>query len=861
MKSKTTVGLYVLLFVVAAFSMGYYIAGTLALWQEFFHSSRYAAAPFDLGDDGQILRHLHKEATDAGLADGDFLLALNQVPFTGEAQLHNALRETNPGNTIAVSVRGSSGKLREAQVRLEPRKGPGWSIGGYIAFLAPILGVPLLGLLIGYWIVAVRPHDLNAWLVLLLLSFPETAFGNLDWSFWGEPWYILLGLWNAVVQEFVFPALLWFGFLFPERWRVDFRLPWIKYAVLAASCCAFVLELGFLGANHFYVQAIHPLSRVQTWTDRGDATLSVICILLFLAAMFDKLRSSSTADARRRLRVLAIGSGLSLGPLVVVFTVLPWFGIDTHHGKVFLAAVPAISLFSLTLAYVLIVQRAMDVSVLLRMGTKYLLARATVLTAEVAVVAFLILRLIVPMIERKERPFLNFLLLALCVAALFQVFILRGSVTQRFQRWLDRKFFREAYNSEVLLSELSEQVRRLTDKNALFEIILQRISEVLHVSQISILLRGSNVFHLQQALGIDFGSPVALREDSATIQNLARTNQPATLYRDRPEEWFEDAGTEEKAVLREINAELLLPMSGRADLLGLIALGPKKSEEPYTPTDLRMLQSVAVQTGLTLEVAELVRTLADQAAHRERMNREIEIAREVQQRLFPQSIPCIPGVDLAGRCRPALEVGGDYYDLIEMEGGHLGFAIGDVSGKGISAALIMASLRASLRGLIIDDPGDLARMMQKVSQLVYEASSSSRYATFFFATLNPRTREFRYVNAGHNPPVLVKQASGALLRLEDGGPVVGMLPFANYEAQSVTLEPGDLLIAYTDGISEAMTADDEEWGETRMLAAVPPQPSVPAVDILDEIFLAADAFTAGAEQHDDMTLLVMKVKT
>ena len=296
-------------------------------------------------------------------------------------------------------------------------------------------------------------------------------------------------------------------------------------------------------------------------------------------------------------------------------------------------------------------------------------------------------------------------------------------------------------------------------------------------------------------------------------------------------------------------------------LLGLIALGPKKSEEPYTPTDLRMLQSVAVQTGLTLEVAELVRTLADQAAHRERMDREIEIAREVQQRLFPQDIPCIPGVDLAGRCRPALEVGGDYYDLIEMEAGHLGFAIGDVSGKGISAALIMASLRASLRGLILDDPGDLARMMQKVSHLVYEASSSSRYATFFFATLNPRTREFRYVNAGHNPPVLVKQASGTLQRLEDGGPVVGMLPFADYEAQSVTLEPGDLLIAYTDGISEAMTAADEEWGESRMLAAIPPQSSASALEVLNGIFLAADAFTAGAEQHDDMTLLVMRVKT
>jgi hypothetical protein len=124
MKSKTTVALYALLFLVAASSMGYYIAGAVALLQEFFHASRYADAPFDLGDDGQTLRHLHKEASNAGLADGDFLLALNQAPFTGEAQLHNVVRETNPGNTIGVSVRGSSGTVREAQVRLVPREAP-----------------------------------------------------------------------------------------------------------------------------------------------------------------------------------------------------------------------------------------------------------------------------------------------------------------------------------------------------------------------------------------------------------------------------------------------------------------------------------------------------------------------------------------------------------------------------------------------------------------------------------------------------------------------------------------------------------------------------------------------------------------
>ena len=393
----------------------------------------------------------------------------------------------------------------------------------------------------------------------------------------------------------------------------------------------------------------------------------------------------------------------------------------------------------------------------------------------------------------------------------------------------------------------------------MIDTVLQRISEVLHVSQISILLRSSHVFHLQHAVGMEAIAPVMLSETSATVQNLLRTNQPATVYRDRPEDWFIGAGAEEQETLRSLHAELLLPLPGRSRLMGLMALGAKRSEEPYTPTDLRTLQSVAAQTGLSLEVTELVQSLAQEEAARQRMSREMEIAREVQERLFPQQIPQIAGISVAGACRPASEVGGDYYDPFQLDDGHLGFAIGDVSGKGISAALIMASLRASLRGLMLDDPGDLARMMSKVNRLVYEASSSNRYATFFFATYNAATRELRYVNAGHNPPVVVRPATKSFQMLEACGPVVGLLESAEYCAQALVLEQGDLLVGYTDGISEAMTHEDEEWGEERMLAAALRCSSDAASHIVTELFQAADTFTAGARQHDDMTLLVMKV--
>jgi sigma-B regulation protein RsbU (phosphoserine phosphatase) len=172
----------------------------------------------------------------------------------------------------------------------------------------------------------------------------------------------------------------------------------------------------------------------------------------------------------------------------------------------------------------------------------------------------------------------------------------------------------------------------------------------------------------------------------------------------------------------------------------------------------------------------------------------------------------------------------------------------------------MASLRASLRGITIDGSGDLAKMMGRINGLVYESSASNRYATFFFATLDPITRELRYVNAGHNAPMLVRGASGDVVRLEAGGTPVGLLPSASYEAQSVTLELGDLLLCYTDGVSEAMNLGDEEWGEERMLEAVKTKAGASSDDVLREVFRAADQFTGEAPQHDDMTLLIARVK-
>ncbi len=272
------------------------------------------------------------------------------------------------------------------------------------------------------------------------------------------------------------------------------------------------------------------------------------------------------------------------------------------------------------------------------------------------------------------------------------------------------------------------------------------------------------------------------------------------------------------------------------------------------------MQSVASQTAFAIENSKLTEKLASEAAEREVVQRELAIARDVQQRLFPQEQPKIPGVVYAAACRPAREVGGDYYDYFKLPGGSLGIAIGDVSGKGIPASLLMASLQAALRGQTMGDAPSVDCIMANVNQLLWATSPANKYATFFYAQYEPRSRSLTYANGGHNAPFWFRR-SGEMVRLEAGGAPVGLFEKSQYACEQIRIDADDLLVLYTDGMSEAMNADDEEWGEDRIVELLQNKINCDPGQILSEVFSGADAFAAGAPQHDDMTAMVFAFRS
>jgi len=849
-----------LFFLYVVISFTYQVVGSVSLTVSYLDLRRQAREPFAIAFEEPVITDVRDEAKSAGLAVGDKVESIDGIPYHGRALWQRIGWYAHPGDLQQVGVRRKDGTHSTVLFRLANDRGTEVHIGeaAFVTFLHII--VPLFCLALGYWVVLVRPDNPNAWFILILLSIPEAYISTPTYDWWPGVWLPLRLAWHIILQVLAPGALLWFGLLFPERSRIDIRLPWLKWVIASLLAAGIIAALVTDYSVWYDLDLIPNLGTIDEVNDRVLNWVTTFCVIFYWIAIFHKLHTTWAPDAKRRLRVLCAGSILGLGSILIIWGALPSFGIADPGRIEWLGYLSAVLMlvFPLSLAYVVLVQRAMDLHVLLRMGTKYALARGAIWILRGA----LMLGIAVSFWQTACQPKLDSAAIMRLALLVVPLFVISPRVFGFISTWIDRRFFREAYKIDMILDQLSEQVRNFTETCPLVETVSRCISEALHVPQIVVLLRSGEAFQVRYAVGIAAAGTLLLPEQSSTVEHIRRTKRPTLLYGNPTQEWFAEADEQEKRALREMRAELLLALPGRQHLMGIMALGRKKSEEPYSPSDLRLLQSVAAQAGLGLEVSELAHSLANEAAQRARVTHEIEIAQEVQERLFPQRVPAIPGLSLAGACRSARGVGGDYYDFIELADGRLGLAIGDVSGKGVSAALLMASLRACLRTMTLAGQTDLAELMKRMNQLVYESSALNRYATFLFSIYDPSTRKLRYVNAGHNPPFLLRNLGNGdrnPIRLDTGGPVIGLLPKVSYQEASLVLQPGDLLLAYTDGICEAMTENDEEWGEERMLLAAEASPECTAEEILHRIFVAADRFTGPAPQHDDMTLVVLKL--
>jgi len=854
--SRRPIFRYVLLAVLFALTSGLEVRSAITA----LHHATIDIAKLVLAGDA-TLYFVDAKAAAAGLREGDILVAINHRPYTGSLVYWEALAQATPGSTLLMTVRSPHANAQNRSIALSVTRGTHF-LSSKLATLGLGVALPAFCIALGFWVVLARPRDLSAWLLLgLLLSLIQFFSVPPQMQSWSP------GMLKAAVAYYLLLASAWpafmflFGFFFPQplpffdrpgRWRK--WLPWL--VVIPYEICVVAGVAVNVGGLTDYA-SVATLDRALRRIEGPFALYELGLVGAFFAFIFTKSAIAISADAKRRLRLLYWGATIALTPLLL-FGLIEWTKHTIDFPDWFVSFVFLMFLlFPLTLAYVIVVQRAMDVRVVLRQGLQYALARNGVRVLQVLAVVLVTLTAVALIGQRHDRP-QKLIVIALGLLAVFTI----RRLSDKIGAWIDRRFFREAYDAEQVLSELSDSVRSMIETRSLIKTVAERISETLHIPRVAVLLGGGGPYRPAYALGYGSAPDIVFLPGAGTVKVLARQKEPARVYLDDPHSWLyrePEVTEEDRSKLTQLDAELLLPLSTRDKLLGFISLGPKLSDEPYSRTDLRLLKSVAAQTGLALENAQLISEIADEVAQRERLNSEVQIARDVQERLFPQTLPAIAGLAYAGTCRSALGVGGDYYDFLALPGGKLGLAIGDVSGKGIAAALTMASLQASLRSEATRAPADLAVLMGNVNRLLKEALASNRYATFFYGQYDPATRELRYVNAGHNPPMLFHAGNGScrVSRLEACGTVVGLLDNATYQQAKLTLSTGDVLVAFTDGISEAMNDANEEWGEEELIDTVEGCVGLPPQEMISCIMRAADEFAAGARQNDDMTLVVL----
>lgn len=275
---------------------------------------------------------------------------------------------------------------------------------------------------------------------------------------------------------------------------------------------------------------------------------------------------------------------------------------------------------------------------------------------------------------------------------------------------------------------------------------------------------------------------------------------------------------------------------------------------------------LAVLTIIVAILNALKNAREDQYAAEQRVvAREFEIASDVQRHLLPSEPPVCLGLDVAFNYRPARQLSGDYYDFIPLSCERVAIAVGDVSGKGLPSALLMASLQSLVRTNLAVREGDLTRFMTELSQRVYDETTLDRYVTLFFGILDTSDLTFHYVNAGHNAPLFFRKwnlsrRTPDLETLEQGGPPLGLFPGTRYLVGQISLQEGDVLVLYTDGVSEAANEQGEEYGEERLRHVVRSSISLSASQVCQEVVRQLDQFTGSSPQWDDMTLAIVKVK-
>jgi phosphoserine phosphatase RsbU/P len=816
----------------------------------------------------EIGRVIPNSAADAaGLRSGDIILAVNDRSVH-DLSVPEAIARGRPGDVVSLLVKDPRVAVplsTRVTLRARTRGAPLQPTSAQLVAIQLLNSYPVLFLVVGLTVLFLRLDNRNAWMLALMfggfvaaapLAFMEGEMSPIFRGFALAYMYALYGL---------LPALFYFFFAtFPVSSPLDRRVPWLKWLLLACGAVVAVPLAGF-------VLVTRTLYSVALLVERLPGRATTIAVLAYMFGGFGmglvslvwNSLSAPTLEARRKTRVMMWGTVAAMVPALALSVLQLYWRIENFFEFPFWIWAPAVLaqfLMPLSFGYAVLKHRVLEIPVLLKRSARYVLVQRgfIVLLFIAAAVAIGLFSHIFSRFFQAESN------IGMALSAMFGIVLVWASspVVKRGTERIDRAFFRSAYDARQVLENLVQKTRGARGRDKLAALLEGEINQALHPTSIAVYLEGNDGrLNLQHDSPRSHFEPL-LSPDAPLLQALTRRGVP----------W--DVDTTPSLICPELfgssQPECLVPiLSSDGRLTGVIALGTRLSEEPYSHEDNRLLASVASQAAVALENIRLAEEMAGRIEADRRANQEMEFARQVQTRLLPQKLPPLKTLEYTGGCIQARQVGGDYYDFLELHPGRVVLVLADIAGKGISGALMMANLQANLRSQYAMALEDLGGLLTSVNRLFFQNSADSSYATLFLADYEDSGRRMRYVNCGHLPPLLLRASKGSqgrdsgqfvAERLESTCTVLGL--FENWQCvvAEVQLSPGDTLVLYTDGVTEASRADGEEFGTCRLLETLRAHDYLPVQSLLQAIVAAVQQFTSG-EQQDDITLVVARCKT
>jgi sigma-B regulation protein RsbU (phosphoserine phosphatase) len=791
-------------------------------------------------------------AERAGLRAGDRIIGVDGTPLTSSAPFDQAYARAKPGDAVTFTV-VRAGEPNPIDVhgifRASSEGGP---MEGFAKTSAMQVtrSFPVLFLLVGLTVLFLRLNDPNAWLLASLFCgfVAEPGFSHRLAMSPAVRSFALA--YHAIFASMLCPVFYVFFAVFPTRSPLDRRVPWLKgaavvFGIVTALPAVITGDLREPGvASDLFGPQAGEIVRLTL------IYVGYVFIALGLSSLaMNAFSNSSDPGLRRKSRVILWGTLIGVLPIIIERAAIdfggyrPSFWVNT-------SLIIICALYPLSFGYAVVKHRVMDIPVLLRRSARYFLVQRGFIVLLFAA-AFSAIAFFSHTLSRFFQPNASAGMMFSAVFGIALVWAAAPLVKRGTQR-IDRAFFRSAYDARLILQDLAEKARTVTSRGELAGLLQHHLDKALRPKHFICYFAAGDSKLVAECGNVPPGAET-LSTGLITLALLTLRGKSWDVPLPGPGE------PEDLSVLAPIAPECLVPILDHAgQLSGLLVLGQRLSEEPYSSEDKRLLDSVASQAGIAIENFGLAEKMAERMEVDRRVARDMEIAREVQSRLFPQFLPPLRTLQYAGTCIQARVVGGDYYDFLDLGTGRLGIVLADISGKGIAAALLMANLQANLRSRFMVALEDPHQLLQSVNRLFVENTPEDSYATLFYADYDDANHCLRYANCGHNPPLLLR-ANGDIERLGATATVLGLFTKWNCEVKKVSLGPGDMLVIYTDGVTEAPNQAGEEFGESRLLEIMKSCPLVEVKETLSAILDGVQQFS-GANQADDLTLVIARVQ-